>query len=290
MHEQERMTNHGSSSADERNGACRYRSGTARRSTSAPESIVQRRARNFVTTADVASQQFLVETLTPLLPDAHFLAEEDEIHTLHPDTTGSSTPSTAPQTFIRGCQCSAISVGLCLDQEMVAGVVYDPYRKELFAASKGNGATMNGEPIHAADRPIEESLIAIGTSPYYRDLIPKTFRTAQALFEVGGDLRRTAPPRWICAPLPADGTTPFLKRRCRRGIMPLPPSFCRKQERSSPPCQRNASPSITMSRSLPQAKPSTLRCTAPHSMRFWEKSNPFLNGCCRRWYAHPVRG
>ena len=146
---------------------------------------------NFVTTADVASQQFLVETLTPLLPDAHFLAEEDEIHILHPGYNWIIDPIDGTANFIRGCQCSAISVGLCLDQEMVAGVVYDPYRKELFAASKGNGATMNGEPIHAADRPIEESLIAIGTSPYYRDLIPKTFRTAQALFEVGGDLRRT---------------------------------------------------------------------------------------------------
>ena len=43
---------------------------------------------------------------------------------------------------------SAISVGLALDGERYMGVVYNPYLNELFTAVKGQGAYLNGVPIH----------------------------------------------------------------------------------------------------------------------------------------------
>lgn len=146
---------------------------------------------NFVTSADVASQRFLMEALAPLVPGAHFFSEEEETHTLLPGYNWILDPIDGTTNFIRGCHCSAISVGLAKDGEPVAGAVYDPYRDELFTAAKGFGAFLNEAPIHAAARPAEESLIALGTSPYYRNLIPQTLRTAEALFAAGGDLRRT---------------------------------------------------------------------------------------------------
>jgi len=46
---------------------------------------------------------------------------------------------------------------------MVAGVTYDPLRNEMFAAAKGAGATLNGEPIHVSKtRVLAESLVATG--------------------------------------------------------------------------------------------------------------------------------
>jgi myo-inositol-1(or 4)-monophosphatase len=49
------------------------------------------------------------------------------------------------------------------DGTMVAGVIYDPLRDEMFSAALGSGATLNGEPIHVSNtRSLDESLIATG--------------------------------------------------------------------------------------------------------------------------------
>lgn len=146
---------------------------------------------NFVTTADVASQELLLRELSALLPEAHFFTEEEKEHTLLPGWNWIIDPIDGTTNFIRQNHASAVSIGLCKDGEVIAGVVYDFYADELFAASKGNGATLNGTPIHTAHRPVEESLIALGTSPYYRDLLGVTMDTAKALFAAGGDLRRS---------------------------------------------------------------------------------------------------
>jgi myo-inositol-1(or 4)-monophosphatase len=46
---------------------------------------------------------------------------------------------------------------------MLAGVVYDPLRDEMFAATRGHGATLNGEPIAVSKaKMLQEALIATG--------------------------------------------------------------------------------------------------------------------------------
>ena len=54
---------------------------------------------NFVTEADLASQKFLLEHLSPLVPGAHFFAEEQKQNRMEP---GSSTPLTATPTLCGG--------------------------------------------------------------------------------------------------------------------------------------------------------------------------------------------
>jgi myo-inositol-1(or 4)-monophosphatase len=49
------------------------------------------------------------------------------------------------------------------DGELIAAVIYDPLRDEMFLAEKGNGATLNGKPIHVSTtETLAESLIATG--------------------------------------------------------------------------------------------------------------------------------
>jgi myo-inositol-1(or 4)-monophosphatase len=56
----------------------------------------------------------------------------------------------------------AISIGLLIDSEIVLGVVYDPMRDELFSATVGAGATLNGNKIFVSDTTrIEDSIAAI---------------------------------------------------------------------------------------------------------------------------------
>ncbi len=146
---------------------------------------------NFVTEADMASQKFLMDHLTPLLPEAHFFAEEQEQNKLAPGWNWIIDPIDGTTNFIRNYHASSISVGLVKDGEGMMGLVFDPYTGDLFSAINGQGAFRNGTPIHVADIPAENALIAFGTAPYYPELREATFAMAQELSIRCGDLRRS---------------------------------------------------------------------------------------------------
>ncbi len=145
---------------------------------------------NFVTEADMASQKFLMEHLAPLLPDAHFFAEEQEKNTLAPGWNWIIDPIDGTTNFIRRYRPSAISVGLIRDGEGKLGLVYDPWSGELFSAVQGHGAFCNGEPIHAAQVPLENAIFIFGTAPYNREKVDASFAMAKELSLRCGDLRR----------------------------------------------------------------------------------------------------
>ena len=146
---------------------------------------------NFVTEADVASQKFLVEKLEALLPQAHFFAEEQDENVMAPGYNWVIDPIDGTTNFIRAYRPSAISVGLVEDGKGILGLVLDLSCGDLFSAVDGKGAFCNGEPIQASDTPVENALIAFGTSPYYRELMDPTFSVLKELFAQCGDLRRS---------------------------------------------------------------------------------------------------
>ena len=160
---------------------------------------------NFVTEADMASQRFLIERLSPLLPEAHFFAEEQEENKMAPGWNWVIDPIDGTTNFIRGYRPSSISVGLVKDGVGMLGIVLDPFAGELFSAVKGGGAFRNGEPIHVADIPLENALVAFGTAPYYQELKDATFAVAKELLGGGGFVplgRRPAGRLFRAAPLP----------------------------------------------------------------------------------------
>lgn len=61
---------------------------------------------------------------------------------------------------------SAILIGCIENGQSVAGVVYDPYKDELFEAETGKGAKRNGLLIHVSDQQAIEGA-SIGTSNSY---------------------------------------------------------------------------------------------------------------------------
>ena len=146
---------------------------------------------NFVTEADIAAQNFLLEKLQPLLPEGHFFAEEQEQNTLRPGYNWIIDPIDGTTNFMRGYRPSAISVGLVEDGIGVLGLVYDLWAGELFSAVKGQGAFCNDAPIRVAEVSMENALIVFGTSPYYRKRAAATFAAAQAVFLRCGDVRRS---------------------------------------------------------------------------------------------------
>ena len=91
-----------------------------------------------------------------------------------------------------GYQHSCISIGLVQDGRGVAGVVYNPYLEEMYVGIEDQGAFLNGQPIHAANRGMEDAIILFGTATYYQELADLTFAAAKAVFDRCADVLRSA--------------------------------------------------------------------------------------------------
>ena len=149
---------------------------------------------NFVTAYDVKIQNFLKESLSELIPEACFFAEEDgeSRRAIGEGYTFIIDPIDGTTNFMCGYNTSAVSVGLLRDGEPVFGAIYDPYRDEYFSAVRGQGATCNGAPIHVSKRPASRGLVAVGTAPYHKDTLADTvFAMTGDLFRLFADVRRS---------------------------------------------------------------------------------------------------
>ena len=98
---------------------------------------------DLVTAADRASEKLIVGKLRQLWPTHEIVGEEGTR-----DNTGTSDfrwyidPLDGTTNFAHGYPVFCVSIGLEYRNELIVGVLYDPTRDELFAAAKGNGATL----------------------------------------------------------------------------------------------------------------------------------------------------
>lgn len=145
-------------------------------------------AKDFVTVADIKSQNILKDSLHASFPEAAILSEEDSEDDrkkmYEPDFTGFVLdPIDGTYNFKRDMRESAISIGYVEKGKPTAGVVYDPYREELYEAEKGHGALRNGEKIKVS----EQNQLAgssIATSNSYDDkAMARNLRRHLAIYE-----------------------------------------------------------------------------------------------------------
>lgn len=148
---------------------------------------------NFVTEYDSRVQKELFDRLAKILPEAKFMGEEDDASSSFADKgyLFIVDPIDGTTNFIRQNHTSCISVGLLKDGESVLGVVYNPYKKELFYAEKGKGAFCNSAAIHVSEEPLSNSILLFGTAPYYEELAKSSFDIAYHYFRKCLDLRRS---------------------------------------------------------------------------------------------------
>ncbi len=127
---------------------------------------------DLVTEADRASETLITERLHAALPEHGVYGEEGTREALDSEFRWYVDPLDGTTNFAHGFPafcvvlgCERRRPGLRADEdgEMVAGVIYDPLREELFSASRGEGARLNGEPIRVSRATmLQESLIATG--------------------------------------------------------------------------------------------------------------------------------
>lgn len=128
---------------------------------------------DLVTEADLASEKLIVERLRTAWPEHDIVAEEGTR-----DSHGGSfrwyvDPLDGTTNFAHGYPVFCVSMGLEWEGQLVAGILYDPTRDELFAAAKGSGATLNGRPIHVSGTTtLSESILGTGFPSFKRHKNP----------------------------------------------------------------------------------------------------------------------
>lgn len=148
---------------------------------------------DYVTQADKKVQEYLQNSFQALYPDFAFMGEEKDNSDLDfQKNTWIIDPIDGTANLIHDYQLSTVSVGLWNGelQQMELGVVYQPFTHELFHAVRGQGAYRNGSPIHVSGRRFDESIIAIGTSPYHKEYAQEAMRISTDMLLGCSDIRR----------------------------------------------------------------------------------------------------
>ncbi len=119
---------------------------------------------DFVSRADRNSEQAIVAELQKARPDYGFLLEESgEIKGKNEHFRWIIDPLDGTTNFLHGIPHFAISIALEQDKDIVAGVVYDPIKDELFWAEKGGGAFLNNKRLRVSGRKeMDTALVGTG--------------------------------------------------------------------------------------------------------------------------------
>jgi len=117
---------------------------------------------DFVTEIDRLAEQEIINTIRRTHPDHGFLGEESgrsgsEEHFWIIDPLDGTT------NFLHGFPTFAVSIAFQTRGRLDQAVVYDPMRQELFTASRGDGAQLEGRKIRVSNqRGLEGALIGTG--------------------------------------------------------------------------------------------------------------------------------
>jgi len=124
---------------------------------------IEKKGRNdYVSDADLAAEREVIETIHKHYPDHAVLAEESG-PSGESDTLWIIDPLDGTTNFLHGFPVFCVSIGVQVNGRMEHAVVYDPMRQELFTASRGTGAQLDGRRIRVSGQSqLEHALIGTG--------------------------------------------------------------------------------------------------------------------------------
>ena len=106
--------------------------------------------RNLLTDVDLAAERTIVEAIRARYPAHDVLTEETPPGPRSSRYQWVVDPLDGTGNFARGYPCYSTSIALTLDGASLVGVVYDPMRDQVFCATRGGGATLDGQPLRVS--------------------------------------------------------------------------------------------------------------------------------------------
>jgi myo-inositol-1(or 4)-monophosphatase len=128
---------------------------------------------DLVTAADRKSEALIRERIRQTWPGHDVLGEEEGLRDTGSEYRWYVDPLDGTTNFAHGFPVFCVSMAVEHKDAMIAGVVYDPTRGEIFAAERGKGATLNDRPIHVSQtNRLKESLVGTGFPSHKRHKNP----------------------------------------------------------------------------------------------------------------------
>ncbi|GGQ26025.1 inositol phosphatase [Actinomadura coerulea] len=136
---------------------------------SRPEVDLKRDFHDPVTEHDRAAEETIRAVLAEHTPGSVVVGEEGGVGGGDGDLRWFVDPIDGTANFAVGLPFFCVSIGAALDGELVAGVVYDPVRDDMFTASL-DGATCNGEPMRSRGATCDETAVLVTGYPNAREM------------------------------------------------------------------------------------------------------------------------
>ncbi|MGA1181110.1 MAG: inositol monophosphatase family protein [Marivivens sp.] len=147
---------------------------------------------DFVSRADKRAEETIRTELMAARPSYGFLGEEGTvIEGEDPTRRWIVDPLDGTTNFLHGLPHWAVSIGLEHKGQIVAGVIYDPVKDEMFYAEKGEGAWLNESRLRVSARhKMIESIFATGLPFGGRADLPETLKDLARLLPACAGVRR----------------------------------------------------------------------------------------------------
>ena len=124
---------------------------------------------DFVTNSDIKTEKIIIDELKKAKPNYSILSEEKGIeNNKDKNNTWIIDPIDGTINYLHGIPHFAISIALKSYDQIIAGLIYDPIKDEMFYAEKNNGAYFNNQRIKVSKKnKIEDCLFVAGSKINY---------------------------------------------------------------------------------------------------------------------------
>ena len=144
---------------------------------------------DFVTNADLKTEQILIDTLKYYYPEATYITEESE-KIIGNEEIIVIDPIDGTTNFIHGIPLVGIVIAKIINEEITDGVIYNPILDDFFWASKGKGAWCNNNRLRVSKRQdITDCIIGTGI-PHMDRIYPQYLKEIDAITKNCSGLRR----------------------------------------------------------------------------------------------------
>ncbi|MED5524667.1 inositol-1-monophosphatase [Gallaecimonas pentaromativorans] len=146
---------------------------------------------DWVTNIDKEAERLIIDTIKKSYPDHAFVGEEGGAQG-ESDYQWVIDPLDGTTNFLRGIPHFCVSIALRVKGKTEQAVVFDPIRGEIFTASRGMGAQLNGKRLRvSAVKELNGTILATGLPFKQRQHYNSYMALFTAIFEKAADVRRS---------------------------------------------------------------------------------------------------
>jgi len=157
-----------------------------------PDIQIEVKAKNdYVSEVDRQAEALIIEDLLKSFPAHGILAEESGVIEGKDEYRWIIDPLDGTTNYLHGFPHYAVSIACEHQGRLTHGVIYDPFKQELFAASRGDGATLNNRRIRVSQiKTVDGGLIATGFPFKNPEQLDEFLELFSAFFSSASDIRR----------------------------------------------------------------------------------------------------